>query len=81
MGSFAIRIKVKDANRHILVGDGELTNRRLHAISFKTIDKAIEYAKWLLAHNKDEFVSAQVIKFHGGRVLRTFTAEDLGAAT
>lgn len=71
MGKYAVRVKQENTKRHKLVGSRNLTRLWIHAISFKKIEKAEEHAQWLLDNNKQQLVSAQVVTFGEGKVLRT----------
>lgn len=71
MGKYAVRVKPKNTSRHKLVGSRNLTRLWIHAISFKEIHRAEAHAQWLLDNNKEELLSAQVVTFGEGKVLRT----------
>jgi len=79
MGKYAIRVKVKGASNHRLVGDRKLTRLWIHAITFKDVHRAKDHARWLLDNNKEQLVSAQVVTFGEGKVLHT--TEQKAAAT
>jgi hypothetical protein len=69
-----VRLRETGAKRHILLGAGELVNRRLHAVRFLFDPDAMDAIRWMFAHNPGAFDSAQIVK--GDKVKAVVTPGD-----
>jgi hypothetical protein len=69
-----VRLRETGAKRHTLLGDGELVNRKLHAVRFLFDPDAVDAIRWMFRNNPGHFDSGQVVK--GDRVVATVVPDE-----
>ena len=65
MGSYEVRLREAGSRRHMKLGRHALTDKRVHALRFETVEDAREAASWMVTNNPGAFDSAQVCDSNG----------------